>query len=228
VADGPISSFSAKGKTGNDLPNANEVNGRSGDGRRGQTSGQMVGDTARGLDGRRTPARLTAEKYEPGALKQTGRLDPNGATGGGKKAGAGARGLQGGTPPDFVKLQERLAPQLKGLREKAEQVARDLEKLGVVNRRLNAGIGGLHALEEGGRDRRYSDAARRQRVALDSLTGALVEIDQSTAVQWNRAVRLPGPLRDEIVQAAGERFPEGYEDAVKRYFRTLSDSEWQE
>ncbi|MEI7436639.1 MAG: hypothetical protein WCL16_07525, partial [bacterium] len=228
VSDGPISSFSAKGKTGNDLPNANEINGRSGDGRRGQSSGQMVGDTARGLDGRKTPARLTSEKYEPGALKQTGRQDPNGATGGGKKAGAGARGLQGGTPPDYVKMQERLDSQLKGLREKAEQVARDLEKLGVVNRRLNASIGSLRALEQGGRDHRYSDAARRRHVALDSMTGALVEIDQSTAVQWSRAVRLPEPLRDEISQAASERFPEGYEESVKRYFRTLSDSEGQE
>src|SRR5205085_11516052 len=55
VSDGPISSFSAKGKTGNDLPNANEVTGRSGDGRRGKSSGQMVGDTAKALKGRQTP-----------------------------------------------------------------------------------------------------------------------------------------------------------------------------
>src|SRR5581483_5402884 len=51
VSDGPISSFSAKGKTGNDMPNNMEVSGRSGDGRRGKSSGQMVGDTARGLKG---------------------------------------------------------------------------------------------------------------------------------------------------------------------------------
>ena len=46
----------------------------------------------------------------------------------------------------------------------------------------------------------------------------------SVALRWanDRAV---AELR---VQAAGERFPEGYEDAVKRYFRTLSDSEGQE
>jgi hypothetical protein len=36
VSDGPISSFSAKGKTGNDLPNNMEVTGRSGDGRTDQ------------------------------------------------------------------------------------------------------------------------------------------------------------------------------------------------
>src|SRR5260370_29280919 len=58
VSDGPISTFSAKGKTGNDLPNNNELQGRSGDGRRGKSSGQMVGDSARALEGRKTPARV--------------------------------------------------------------------------------------------------------------------------------------------------------------------------
>src|SRR5207249_4122106 len=103
VSDGPISSFSAKGKTGNDLPNNNEVSGRSGDGRRGKSSGQMVGDPARALDGRKTPARVSNERYEPGQLKQEGQQDPNGATGGGKVAGAGRKGLQGGTPPPALK-----------------------------------------------------------------------------------------------------------------------------
>ena len=98
-----MTSFSAKGKTGNDLPNSNELNGRSGDGRRGKSTGQMVGDTSRALPGRPTPARVDNSKYEPGQLKQEGHEDPNGATGGGKKAGAGRNGLQGDVPPDFVK-----------------------------------------------------------------------------------------------------------------------------
>src|SRR5262249_51190521 len=98
VSDGPIATFSAKGKTGNDQPNNNEMTGRSGDGRRGKSSGQMVGDTARGFEGRKTPARVGNERYEPGQLKQEGSEDPNGATGGGKKAGAGKKGLQGGSP----------------------------------------------------------------------------------------------------------------------------------
>src|SRR5439155_17204884 len=66
VSDGPISNFSAKGKTGNDLPNNMEVTGRSGDGRRGKSAGQMMGDTSRALQGRKTPARVGNERYEPG------------------------------------------------------------------------------------------------------------------------------------------------------------------
>ena len=53
ASDGPISNFSAKGVTGNQLPNNNELSGRAGDGRGGKSEGQMVSDVARGLDGAR-------------------------------------------------------------------------------------------------------------------------------------------------------------------------------
>ena len=53
--DGPISNMSAKGVTGNQLPNNMEIGGRSGEGRTGKSSGQFVADTAEGKGGRQTP-----------------------------------------------------------------------------------------------------------------------------------------------------------------------------
>ena len=55
-----------------------------------------------------------------------------GSTGGGKKAGTGRQGLQGGTPPDFVRDMGRLGAKQAGLREKAEQVARKLDTIRVI------------------------------------------------------------------------------------------------
>jgi hypothetical protein len=225
VSDGPISTFSAKGKTGNDLPNNMELQGRSGDGRRGKSSGQMVGDTARALGGRKTPARVGAEKYEPGQLKQEGQQDPNGATGGGKKAGAGRHGLQGGTPPDFVRDIGRLSEKQIGLREKAEQVAQRLETLGIASRRLNESIHLMKTAEQDLRDLRYQDAARRRRTALGQLKSGLLGVDQTTAVQLNRARDLPAQLRQELLQANEEAFPDGFEALLKSYFRALSSAE---
>src|SRR5260370_4965349 len=66
VSDGPISSFSAKGKTGNDQPNNMEGSGRSGAGRRGKSAGQMGGDTARAPPRRKKPPRGGSEEYEAG------------------------------------------------------------------------------------------------------------------------------------------------------------------
>ncbi|MDR3636000.1 MAG: hypothetical protein P4L84_19515, partial [Isosphaeraceae bacterium] len=221
VADGPISSFSAKGKTGNDLPNNMEISGRAGDGRRGKSSGQMVGDTARALQGRKTPARVNNERYEPGQLKQEGRSDPNGSTGGGKKAGSGRKGLQGGTPPDFVRDIGRLTEKQAGLCEKAEQVAKKLDTAGMGNRRLSQSIELMKSAETDLRDLRYQDAARKRRVALGQLKSAF-EPDSATAAQLSRARDLPPQLRSELLQAADDGYPAGYESLLKSYFKALS------
>jgi hypothetical protein len=165
------------------------------------------------------------EKYEPGQLKQEGQQDPNGATGGGKKAGAGRRGLQGGTPPDFVRDMGRLSERQIGLREKAEQVAQRLETLGISSRRLNESIQLMKSAEKDLRDLRYEDAARKRRTALSQMKAGLHGVDQTTAVQLNRARELPAQLRTELLQATEEGYPDGYEALLKSYFRALSTAE---
>ena len=61
AGDGPISNMSAKGVTGNQLPNNMEIGGRSGEGRNGKSDGEMVGDTAVGKGGNETPTRMTLD-----------------------------------------------------------------------------------------------------------------------------------------------------------------------
>lgn len=225
VADGPISNFSAKGKTGNDLPNQSEMTGRSGDGRRGKSSGQTVADTARGLAGRKTPARVGAERYEPGQLREESPQDPQGATGGGKKAGAGRRGLQGGTPPDFVRDMQRLSERQAGLRERAQQVAQRLEAAGVSTVRLQQAIELMRSAEEDLRDLRYEDAAAKRQVALQQLRSSLDPEDRGTAALLSRALHLPEALREDLLHAADETYPEGYESLVREYYKALSEAE---
>jgi hypothetical protein len=201
------------------------MTGRSGDGRRGKSSGQMVGEASRGLDGRKTPARVGAERYEPGQIKQQKDQDPHGATGGGKKAGSGRIGLQGGTPPDFVKDMKRLSEKQAGLRERARQVAQRLESAGANTVRLNQAIALMKSAEEDLRDYRYDDAARKRGVALGKLKAALEESREGTSVQLSRARDLPPALRDELLQSTDERYPEGFESLLKSYYRALSEAE---
>ena len=91
--DGPISNNSARGVTGNRLPNTSEIAGRSGEGRQGKSSGEFVGDTAVGKGGRNTPSRLTPDAFVKGQVKDYSKDPVGGATGGGKESGAGGRGL---------------------------------------------------------------------------------------------------------------------------------------
>ena len=225
VSDGPISSFSAKGKTGNDLPNNQEVTGRSGDGRRGKSFGQAVGETTRNLPGRKTPARLGNERYEPGRLKEEQSADPNGSTGGGKKAGSGRRGLQGGTPPDFVRDMERLSEKQAGLREKAEQVAKQLETSSITGRRMGKAIDLMKRSEEDLKNLRYEDAAAKRKTALGQLRATMSNVDSENAVRVNRARELPKELRQELRQASDDGYPKGYESLLQNYFKALSETE---
>jgi len=222
IMDGPISSYAALGKTGNQLPNASEMGGRSGSGRRGRATGQMVGDESRGLEGRPTPARLTNERYEAGTPKADKQLDPRGATGGGKKTGGGRRGLQGGTPPDFVKDMDRLSKTIAMLREKAQRVARQIQfggrPLGGLQRALEL----MKSVEQDYRDLKYDDAARKRKMALEALRQAASQIDQAVSLSLQKAPHLPPEMRERIHAGARQALPEGFEDIVGAYYKALS------
>jgi hypothetical protein len=222
IADGNISSFGAVGKTGNQMPNNSELTGRSGAGRRGKSSGQSVGDENSAMEGRPTPARTTNEKYEEGNIKSSKQLDPRGATGGGKKTGAGQRGLQGGTPPDYSKEMERLENIQKLMREKAQQVARSTEASGKSSQRVNRALSLLESAEQDAKDRRYDDAARKRKTAIGELRGEQTNIDQAVELSLRKAPNLPADMRKQISAAATQALPEGYEDLVGEYYKALS------
>ena len=95
AADGPISNMNAQGVTGNQLPNKDELSGRSGEGRSGKSTGEFVEDKYVGKGGRRTPTRLTPEPFQKGEVKDESSDPAGGSTGGGKVGGAGGEGLEG-------------------------------------------------------------------------------------------------------------------------------------
>jgi hypothetical protein len=100
ILDGPIPNFSAKGKSGNTRPNDNEMTGRSGAGREGQSSGELVEGVSKGLEGRETHARRTRDPFQSGVVEEdeNSTLDAK-ATGGGKLGGVSETiGMFGNAP----------------------------------------------------------------------------------------------------------------------------------
>src|SRR6266566_492998 len=96
---------------------------------------------------------LAARPLPELARRSTSRA---GSTGGGKVAGSGRRGLQGGSPPPPLKQDlGRLSAKQAGLREKAEQVAQKLDTAGVTSRRLKESIGLMKSVEKELIDGRY-------------------------------------------------------------------------
>jgi len=225
VMDGPISNFSAKGKTGNALPNNIELNGRSGDGRAGKSSGELVENVAKGLDGRTIPTRLTNDPFEKGYVEELRPQKTGGSTGGGKRSGAGAEGLSGRYPPKLTDEMNRLANMQSGIREKAERVQKSLQAIGIVSRDFNEGTRLMKEVEDDMRDYRYAGITAKQRMIIRSLRRTNDAFSKDMIVWVNKAIYLPKELRDKLLDAMDEAYPPEYEGPLRAYYRALSEAE---
>ena len=222
AADGPISSMSAKGITGNMLPNQMEIGGRSGEGRSGRSAGQMVQSTAEGKDGRQTPSRVTPTPFESGSVDDKSRQDPGGATGGGKLSGFAGQGLRGPAPPPRLDQMQRLAGKQSVIRQSAEKLSLGLRHQGLPSGNLEAAILRMREVETlaraglGGEIRHaFTEAEGSLREARDGLReGALVRQERSGMSRQEAAALWTG-LQDDI--------PAGYEDLVSAYYRRLAE-----
>jgi hypothetical protein len=223
AADGPISSMSAKGVTGNQLPNKMEIGGRSGEGRTGQSMGQMVEETAQGKGGRETPTRVTPTPFEQGSVEDKSKESPGGATGGGKLAGFTGEGLRGPTaPPQLRQKMARLSGQQAKIRQEAETLSLKLRAYHLPTGDLETSVDQMKQLESAA-TRGYGPGVRQaySRV-VDSLEDAKSVIRVQTGLRREEN-KLPPNMRDEIVTGLHDGVPAGYEQMTGEYFKRLAE-----
>jgi hypothetical protein len=223
AADGPMSNMSAKGVTGNQLPNNDEIGGRSGEGRNGKSDGQMVGDTAVGKGGNETPTRMTPTPFENGSVNDQSKDTKGGATGGGKLAGTGQEGLRGPMAPPVQQKVRVLAAQQAKLRQQAESLALQLRKQRRPTGDLESAINAMKELEEAARNQNGLGVVQGYHQALDSLQAARSAYagDRLSRVEANSLTR---SARPDVSDAQAEEAPAGYEEMTGAYFRSLSES----
>ncbi len=222
TADGPISNMSAQGKTGNYLPNNNEVGGRSGEGRTGRSHGQMVEKTATGKGGRQTPFRKTDDPYEAGKVDDKSNDPGGGATGGGKLSGAGADGQRGQTPPPLEKELGRLSGKQAEIREKAEKLERGLK----THRYPAGGIENAVLLMKKAEDMlkagRIADFAAMKKDIMIRLAEADAAVHDELQVNREAFKAMPRGLREDLKNVKKEAMPEKYREFLMAYYRMLS------
>lgn len=223
VSDGPISNMSAKGITGNLLPNEHEVGGRSGEGRSGRSHGQMVEKTAQGKGGRQTPTRLTPDPFEAGAVDDESKDPEGGSTGGGKLSGSGPEGLRGPEAPEVQARMDTLASRQAEIRQEGEKVKSRLNQYGYHPQDLDRALELMLEMEDAltrYERRDYAEYARRISGKLkhvETLVGA------SRRILRERAEHLPAPIRDALRSAFDEEAPEEYRELISRYYRSLAE-----
>ncbi len=221
AVDGPISNYSAKGITGNVLPNANEIAGRSGEGRTGRASGEFVEKTAFGKGGRRTPTRLTKDAFQSGQIEDLSKDAPGGATGGGKLSGAGAEGLTGPTPqtPD---------PKLGGLRHKQAVLLAKAKIAHIQAMKHNWGnfqldrIIALMSRNLSDMDRHaYRSVLARKTIILNSMRSSKTLISSKFQLD-SPAIKMPKLLKAETQIIDENDISPETRSLIKRYYEKLS------
>jgi hypothetical protein len=221
--DGPISNFSAKGVTGNQLPNDSEISGRSGEGRSGKSSGEFVEDSATGKGGRRTPTRLSPDAFAKGDINDTSPEATGGATGGGKVSGGGGEGLEGPVPPEVQRKMASLAGKQAQLRNKAEGVKAALEVKNYDSFALGGAIEGMRKVQRDILAGRYSSALRQKDVVLGDLSGTKMLLGGEVRIRKDAGVALPTEVQKNVLDALEKPMPRGYEEYLKHYYGRLNE-----
>ncbi|NLS91668.1 MAG: hypothetical protein GXX96_05750 [Planctomycetaceae bacterium] len=224
VMDGPISNMSAKGATGNRLPNTSEIGGRAGEGRQGKSSGEFVGDEAVGKGGRKTPSRLTPDPYVNGQIKDHSKDPTGGATGGGKESGEGGEGLEGPAPGSRGEREmNRLAGKQAALRNKAEGVdLQHYQVMGYHHTDLQDTIEKMAQIERDLKAGRYQSALRQRDVMLEGLGDVKQHLEGEFEVRRDETVNLPTDVQKELIGSMQDPSPAGWEEMNRRYFERLA------
>ncbi|MCM8759281.1 MAG: hypothetical protein NC906_05875 [Candidatus Omnitrophica bacterium] len=218
--DGSISNMSAKGITGNLLPNQQEIGGRSGEGRTGRSYGEMVEKTAQGKGGRQTPARLTPDNIEPGEVQDTSGENQLGPTGGGKASGWGPAGLKGPVQDMSFRFAEIAEKQTK-LIEKAEKLERELKILNIYNPQLEQSISAMKQFNIQLKEGRYNNLLTTNQMVISNLKQARQILTHQAIVKVENSEKLI-KTKKELGSIWDEKIPAGYESIVKKYYENIS------
>lgn len=221
ASDGNISNMSAKGVTGNRLPNQQEIGGRSGEGRSGKSHGQFVEESADGKGGRQTPSRTTPDPYEEGRVDDKSEDALGGATGGGKTAGAAAGGLRGTPPPETAAKLERLKSLQTSMRQQAEKIVVRLRAYHLPASEMEEAVRRMKSLETHLQSGRGFNLRQAHAAVLDKLKRAKKIVGLQAKVNKERSRDLPKRVRTQILSGMRQKAPDGYQDLLEAYYRAL-------
>ncbi|MCX7049289.1 MAG: hypothetical protein NTX50_27860 [Candidatus Sumerlaeota bacterium] len=224
TADGPISNFSAQGKTGNVMPNNNEMTGRACEGRSGNSNVEFVEKQAYGKGGRKTPTRLGEESYENGKVEDFSTDPTGGATGGGKESGYGARGLTSPHAAPMDGTQKRLMDKQADLKMKATNIEKMLTTQNLPAGQMGKAIEKLNVMEAAIVEKRYNELPRINEQVITNIHDNQKLVNKQIEANREKRGKLPQRFNQDIATGLRDQLPEGYEEMIKDYYKGLSEA----
>lgn len=224
VSDGTISSTSAKGKTGDQKPEDNIIQGRSGAGRSGMSDGQLVEPVAKALSDNEygLRERVSNTPLESGQVKDEDTKAQTGGTGLGKDSDQATMfGVGGKLPPKVLDMMKATEEKQQKIRQSAQELVLKLESHNLPAMELEKSIQAMKGVEES----INSGSGIGIRGAYDEVVSSLKKtqgaLGRQIALQYTRDKAADRKLDDMLSREQQYRF-KGYEHMISAYFEALA------
>jgi len=224
ITEGDTTTFSAKGKSGNETPDHKEQDGRSNIGRQGMSSGESAagsGTIGKGDDD--IEARRTQDPTQSGKVTADGEADTK-ATGGGK-LGSGKGdgwGQNGGTDRMDSGEAGSMAKSLENMAKKADQAYAQASLKGLRTDSLETAAHHIRqATDAISKGVPISQVAELRRKAIGALKKAKTELGEGSAASLD-GQNFISSLTD-VIEADQEISPEKYRKLNASYYKMLNE-----
>ena len=226
VAEGETTSYSGKGKSGNETPDHKEQDGRSLVGRQGMSDGESVAGSGKIREGdNNIEKRRTQDSPQSGQVQEEGHSEAK-ATGGGKLSGYASEMGMAGTGPrrDAQMAGSELGMQAM-LRRQAEALYAKASLMHIRTGALDEAIDNMRRAEDamagGNRIQQVREFQKRSIIALRKTQAELGGGVMSESIGLE-----PGKAPDAGKMAgAADEAPSNYRDLVAEYFKSLSQGQ---
>ena len=225
IADGTISSMSAKGKTGDQRPEDNIIQGRSGAGRSGMSDGQLVESVAKDLSDNEygLRERTSNTPLESGRVQDEDVGAQTGGTGLGKASdGSAPFGVAGRLPAKVLDMMTETLERQAEIRRSAQEIVAKLDRHNLPVAELEQSIAGMQSVEEALRAGDGLAVQSDYAETVGTLRRSRRAIGRQVALQHTSDAELARRL--EQLQSARDalRF-KGYERIISAYFEALAE-----
>jgi hypothetical protein len=224
VMDGTISSTSAKGKTGDQRPEDNVIEGRSGAGRTGMADGQLVESVAKDLDDNEygVRERVSNTPLEAGQVDDQDVGAATGGTGLGKTTDSTTEfGVGGKVPPKVLDTMKEALQTQRNVRQASQEVVTELKRYNLSVTELQAAIEGMKKTEAAIQRADGIGIRAAYDQTVDALKKSRGALGTQLAMQSTRDPALAKKLEGMASRKRALDF-KGYSDMVSAYFEALA------
>lgn len=222
IIEGDVTSFAAKGKSGNEKPDHKEQDGRSNVGRQGMSNGETAAGSGTIQEGDpNIEARRTDDPTQSGQVDVDGEADTK-ATGGGKQGTGKADGVgDAGGEHRMDSTEAGSAEGMEAMMSKVEMMYAQASLKGVRSAALNEAAHHIRQAKDAIAQGHPEQVEEFKKKAVAALKKASTELGAGASMALDGGKK--GSVLEDVVEAGVDNAPSQYRDMVSEYYKQLND-----